>query len=149
LITHLNVTKSVIIDNIKRNLSPCNLCVLVRVNQSWILTSNFALKCPNIYTNILPDFLPLSSLTFHIHFHFSQTTVCYKFITLLPGNVFDRSYYIAALFQNHHYAMYCLSCHVLIMYTFIELSSLTQHIFRNVLTAVTRSVSTLCEHKNQ
>jgi hypothetical protein len=68
-----------------------------------------------------------------------------QFSRHILSNGFDQSFEISVVFQNGHHSTFCLSCHVLIIYTCIELQAFTQHPFRNVFTVVTWTVSTLYE----
>ena len=64
-----------------------------------------------------------------------------QFSRHILSNGFVQSFDISVVFQNSQYSMFCLSCHVLIIHTCIELQAFTQHLYRNVSTVVTRTVS--------
>ena len=82
-----------------------------------------------------PSHFPTNiSYPFHISFKPPFTT---EFPRHILSNVFDQSFHISAVFQNRHFDLFCLPCCIVIIYVCIELQTLTQQQFRNVLTVVT------------
>ena len=111
-----------------------------------ILTEIFVHKLPVIFSNLLAAFLHLLLLTVHIHLtvlsiHLSQLSSHPNILS----DVFDQSFHISVLFRNRTFDLSCLSCHMWIVYTRIELKSLLTHRLRNVLPVVTWIVRTPCE----
>ena len=109
------------------------------------LDTCFNIWTQNAFQSLLAAFLHLSLLTFHTHLtilssHYSPVNSHATFCLMCSRRLstFQLCFKIALLI--------CFVCRVTyeLFKTFIGLQSLTQHIFRTVLTVVTWSVSTPC-----
>jgi hypothetical protein len=57
--------------------------------------------------------------------YFSKPTITNSVSRHILSNVFDQSFDIAVVFQNQPFHLFCLPCHVLIIYTCTESQFLT------------------------
>jgi hypothetical protein len=89
---------------------------------------------PEISRSFPSDFFTNISYQFHISFKPPFATQLSRHIL---SNVFVKSFHIAVVFQYRTFDLSCLSYHVLIKYNYLELKSITQHLFRDVFTVVT------------
>jgi len=100
------------------------------INQLLILPSISVPKVPVIFSNLLAASVHLSLLTFHIHFTFISShhlQLATQFSRHILSNVFNQCFHISTVFQNGPFFLFCLSCHIRIVYNCIVLKSLIKH----------------------
>ena len=139
----------VIVGNIKRVFFPSNLHAFVYINNVstniWYLHQYLSSNC-QLYSRIFKQLPFTFATTISYPYHISlNPPLATQFSRHILSKVFDQSFHISGVFQNPHLVRFCLPCHVLIIYTCTELQAFAQHLFRNVFTVVSWTVSTPCE----